>query len=262
MIPGKPWLCALAFVVAVPAMAQTAPGSLHASVEGAVQRPGGFDLPAGARLADAVLAAMPNRHAYPLGAALLRRDAALEQARTRAGLSHDLGALAALPDIDPQTAALIAGLRAWLDALPATGRVPALLEPRALEVDPAANRPLADGDRFVYPARPGTVRVVGAVAQPCELPQVPLRDARDYLDDCAPAKAADRDWLYAIQPDGRVQRLGIAAWNRSAPQPLAPGALVYVPLAERTLREVSPAFNREMAGFLATQHLPAAEAAP
>lgn len=248
----------LAIATSAPALGQ-AP-ALRATVEGAVQRPGVHEFPAGSRLADAVLAAMPDPRAYPLGAALLRREAEIAQTRARAGLLYDLQALQSHAQTADEVAAA-ARLRQWLAGLPVTGRVPNRLEPRALEADLRENRPLADGDRFLYPLRPDSIRVVGLVAQACELEHVPLRDAKAYLRDCPPAPVADRDWLYVIQPDGHVERLGISAWNRSASHPLAPGAVLYVPFSERELRDIDAGFNAALADFIATQPLPAAGAA-
>ncbi|WP_058835986.1 capsule biosynthesis GfcC family protein [Luteimonas abyssi] len=242
-----------------PALAESpaAPApALHVTVEGAVLQPGAHAFAPGARRADAVLAGMPDRRAYLLGAALLTRSALATQVRERAGLLHDLGMLeAAYPEV-----AGLARLHARIRALPATGRVPAMLEPRGLEVDPPANRPLHDGDRFVFPLRPRTVRLDGALEAACEVPHVALRDARAYLDTCPPLAQADRDWLYAIQPDGHVERLGTAPWNRSAAYPLAPGAVLYVPISEAAVRDVAPGVNAAMAAFLATQPLPGPDA--
>lgn len=253
---------ALASVGAAAGAQDAARSGQRVSVEGAVAHPGTRELPPSARFSDAVLAAAPTPGAYVLGASVLRRDALAAQTRARAGLLYDLQALADDPRSEPAAAALARRLQRWIEGLPATGRVTGRLEPRALEVDLDANRPLAEGDRFVYPSRPATVRIAGAVAQDCAPAHVPLRDARDYLRDCAPDAAADRDWLYAIQPDGHVERLGIAPWNRSAAYPLAPGAWLYVPLSERAVRRVAPDLNRALADFLATQPLPAAEHAP
>lgn len=237
-----------------------APGAsaqdLRVQVSGEVRRPGEHALPAGSRFADAVLAAGPTAQAYPLGAAVLRPTAEIEQRRLKAGLLHDLEVLTSFPGVAPAVAGRAGALRDWLDALPVTGRVRADLDPRRLETDQASNRRLAGGDRFVYPLRPSTVQVVGAVTAPCTLAHVPLRDAADYLRDCAPAAGADRELVYVIQPDGEVQRLGTALWNRSAPQALAPGAVLYVPLDERALGRLAPDFNQELARFLATQALP------
>jgi hypothetical protein len=65
-----------------------------------------------------------------------------------------------------------------------------------------------------------------------------------------------------IQPDGQVFRRGVALWNRSLPLPLAPGALVFVPLSARTAGAVDDTLNHDMADFLATQLLPGPEETP
>ncbi|MCD9028702.1 capsule biosynthesis GfcC family protein [Luteimonas sp. BDR2-5] len=221
------------------------------SVEGAVHTADTFTVPPGGRLSAAALAAAPTPEAYPTGAMLLRRQALQPQVRLKAGLAHDLAELQRDTD-DPALRAIAADLAAWLVTAPVTGRVRTELEPRRLEFMPEADFPAADGDRIVYPLRPATIRIVGAVVTPCELPHAPMRDARDYLARC-PTRAADRDWLYIVQPDGEVHRLGIASWNRSPPQALAPGAVLYVPLPERALRKLDGDFNAEFAAFLATQ---------
>ncbi len=256
----KRWSGLLLGLCMLAAQAQTANKPLHARIEGAVLHPGTYALPAKSRLADAVLAALPDHRTYPLGAALLREDAKLVQLRLKAGLLYDLDTLAKSPEAKPELQQFAMSQHAWLDALPVTGRVPALLEARALEITATANTPLHDGDVFVYPQRPDSVHIVGAVAHACEVPQIGLRDARDYLRSCPRNAFADADWLYAIQPDGHVEKLGIALWDRSAPYPLAPGAMLYVPLAEKHIAPIDADFNLQMAQFLATQHLPAAAA--
>lgn len=242
--------------------AQTAGAPLRAHVEGAVLHPGDYALSARARLSDAVLAGMPDHRAYPIGAALLREDAKPAQLRLKAGLLYDLDTLAKSTDAPPALQQFATQLHDWIDGLPVTGRVTALLEPRELEITDTANTPLHDGDVFVYPARPNDVHIVGAALQPCQVAQVGLRDARDYLRDCARNPFASQDWLYVIQPDGHVEKLGIALWNRSAPQSLAPGAVLYVPLAEKRIATIDPDFNAQLAQFISTQYLPAAEHAP
>jgi hypothetical protein len=233
-------------------------------VEGAVDHPGTLALKDGARLSDAALAAGVQPRAYLLGAAWLRPSLLAAQQRLKAGVLFDLDSLhlRALQRGDSALADTVGELRNELAALPVTGRAPALLAPRAVEADAAANRPLLPGDRLFYPLRPGTVRVVGAVQSPCTLPLRPLQDARRYLADCPHAADADRDWIYVVQPDGHVSRQGVALWNRSAPLSLAPGAVVYVPLAARATKAVDDTLNRDVADFLATQLLPGPETAP
>ncbi|WP_305805390.1 capsule biosynthesis GfcC family protein [Stenotrophomonas sp. YIM B06876] len=235
------------------ASAQPQASSLQVIVEGAVQAPGPQDFAPDARYATAVLAARPTADAYVLGAALLRREALVLQRRLKAGIEHDLQQLA----LNEATAGFANQLASVVDAMPVTGRVTALLDPRPLELSTAHNRLLADGDRFIYPRRPTTVQVMGAVGNTCVLAHKPLQQARDYLRHCNVLPLADRDWLYVIQPDGNVQRIGIALWNRGQElAALAPGATLYVPLAAKWLGEVDAGFNAQLASFIATQPLP------
>lgn len=245
--------CLLLLACSLPAAAR-----IEVTVSGAVQHAGTLSLPDDARLSDAALAAGVRRDAYPLGAAWLRPQDRTAQMRLKAGIEYDLGVLhrRALLRGDAESAAALAGLRAWIAGLPVTGRVPALLAPRVVEATPAENRPLAPGDALYYPTRPSGIRVVGAFAHPCRLAFRPLADARAYLAACAAGPLASRNWVWVIQPDGRVSKHGIAAWNLSAPEPLAPGALIYVPLAHKFAATVDDDLNRDVAHFLATQVLP------
>jgi len=238
------FLCLL--IAATCAQAQT----LRVQVDGAVRNAGIQTHGAGARLSAAVIAAMPTDEAYATGAVLTRRSAQQNQIRLKAGLLHDLGVLAA--SADPGVSAQADALADQVYALPVTGRVVTELSPRRLDISPAANLPLVDGDHVYFPRRPTQVRVVGAVVAPCAVPHAPIDDALTYLSQCL-VQGADRDWLFVVQPDGRVQKIGIALWNRSEPQALAPGATLYVPLPARQLRGLSGDFNAEFAEFLATQ---------
>jgi hypothetical protein len=174
---------------------------------------------------------------------------------------YDLDLLQAQARLDGNDAlaAAAAALARRLRALPVTGRATqSLLDLRPLEVS-GRNHLLADGDRIVFPPRPTHVRVVGAVKVPCARAFVSLRSADAYRRDCPANADADSDWLYVIQPDGDVQRRGVAAWNRDPPQPLAPGAIVFVPLRESALpKGLRGVLNPEIARFLATQVLPGA----
>lgn len=239
--------------------AHPADAVLTVQVSGRVAHAGSQPLPAGARLAEAVIAAQVSPEAYVLGAAWLRPRLRKPQARLKAAVLYELGVLQAQArlDGDASLAGLAERLQRQLRALPVTGRQPgAMLDPRPLEISDQ-NHLLADGDRIVYPSRPASVRVTGAVRADCVLPHVPLQDARRYLRGCAPAAGADPGWLYVIQPDGTVLRQGIAAWNRDPPLALAPGAVLYVPILERALpAAVRGDTNADIAAFLATQPLP------
>lgn len=240
--------------------------SLPVDVAGAVAHPGVLPLHAGARLADAVTAAQVDAAAYVLGAAWLRPDQRRAQLRLKAGLLYELQTIALQARVQRHAdlQVLAQRLRTQLAAMPVTGRqVTTTLEPHALQIDDAANLPLQSGDKLVYPWRPQTIRVLGAVEHDCQLPQVALRDARDYLAACPRSAAADADLLYVIQPDGQVFVQGVALWNRSDPLALAPGAVLYVPLDGRLITPAADdRFNADMAEFLATQNLPATGKTP
>ena len=234
-----------------------AASAVQVRVDGAVAHPGVRTLNDHARLSDAALAAQPSPQAYLLGAAWLRPALLESQQRLKAGIVFDLNNVQrqARAEGKPELADDAGAMANWIASLPVTGRQSALLDPRAVEATPAENHLLGAGDRLHYPLRPDTIRVVGAVRQPCTLPLVPLQDAHLYLADCAGSDEADPDSIQVIEPDGHVFEQGIALWNRSAPLALAPGAVIYVPLRERAIRSLAPTLNSDMATFVATQLL-------
>jgi hypothetical protein len=238
-------------------VSQPVPAQVTVTVTGTVARPGTYALPDQPRLADAARAAQVDPEAYVLGASWSQRAQVLSQQRERAGLLYELEVIRqqAVAAGDDAMVAASRSLRDWLQSLPLTGRrLVHTLDPAQLVVSDADNFPLDDGDQLSYPKRPVGVRVVGAVVHPCMLPQIGLKAARDYLAECAPSSAADKELLYVIQPDGHVSELGIALWNRSPPMVLAPGAIIYVPLDRHVIRSVADdVFNHELADFLATQ---------
>ncbi len=234
----------------------SAAAPIQVEVTGNVRNGGSQAIPAGTRLSVAALAAIPTEDAYLLGAALLRQSALQSQTRLKAGLLFDLETLAAQPE-SPDLAATARAMADSFTSLPVTGREPQMLDPRGLEVSREQDRPAEAGDRLIYPTRPATVQVTGAVTRPCMLPHSFSQDARAYRDACGVLRVASPDSLYVIQPDGHVQKVGIALWNRGEPAHLAPGAVVLVPLNDDKIKSVAPDINEEAARFLATQVLDA-----
>lgn len=231
-------------------------------VSGEVRSPGAVALAPGARLLDAVLAAQPDAQGYWLAAAWLRQPLIEPQTRLKAGVLFDLDSLHrdALASSRTSRASLAARLYREVLALPVTGRQRAVLDPVALETGFARNDRVSDGDRLIYPQRPRSVQVVGAVASPCTVEVHPLQQARDYLGSCPPLADAEADYLWVIQPDGRSRRLGIAPWNREDGFLPVPGSTLLVPIRNDDLDTPTPDLNRQLAEFLATQ--PLAEIAP
>jgi hypothetical protein len=254
-------LCStLPFFVAHEAAAQPVADTVEVTVEGAVKAPGVYPLPAGARLADALIAAMPMPDAYVTGASLLRESARAQQVRLKAGLLYDLKVLQ--QSQNEAASKLASSLSRQLTDLPATGRVVAELEPRLMQTRKSSNPVAMPSDIVRYPARPDTVRVMGALDQACELPHQPTADVTHYLAACPSNRVADKDVVHVIQPDGHVQIIGIALWNRADLQAVAPGGTIYVPIAATLMKDIDPEFNTQFAAFLATQPLPNPRVAP
>ena len=241
-----------------------ASGLSHAdvTVSGDVRSPGQFNIQAGARLLDAITAAQPNAESYWLGAAWLREPLLEEQRRLKVGVLFDLKVLqrGAILFEKPARAALANRLYEEVGQLPVTGRQVAVLDPVAVEVGFAPNDRIADGDRLLYPLRPDSVEVLGAVAKPCRLPYRAMQEARDYLRSCPASPDAEADYLWIIQPDGHTQRIGVALWTREEGHWPAAGSKILVPIKNDDLEPPTPELNQQLAEFLATQ--PVAEVAP
>jgi hypothetical protein len=248
---------ALAFAGA--AVASAADGQLAASTSGAVRQGGSAVYPVGSRLSALALAARVEPDAYLAGAAWLRPSLKEAQVRLKAGVVFELGVIRmdAISKGDDDLGLETAAFQSWITSLPVTGRRTSVaLDPDQLEVSPPDNWPLQDGDALFYPRRPSDVRIVGAVAQPCRVPQVGMQDARRYLAACSPSAAADPDMIFVIQPDGTVFPQNTAAWNRDKPRVVAPGAWIYVPFNRKRIAAITDGhFNDDAAAFISTQLL-------
>lgn len=242
-------------------LANAANASPTVTVEGDAAAPGQYPVTASTRLHDVLLPAQVSPKAYMLGASWLHIPLRKEQTRLKLGVLFDLATLErnALLDNRPVLAELANQLASKAKAMPVTGRRIAELDPVKVELNREHNPVLSPGDRLLYPARPGFVRVEGAVLAECELPFVPMQAARDYLDACPRHAEADLDELFVVQPDGRVQRQGIALWNRVEAPPPAPGARIFVPVRSAGLGDPTPDLNAEFATFMGTQPLEVAK---
>ena len=223
-------------------------------VEGAVESPGRYLWRDDLRLLDLTATARPTANAWPLGAALLRQSARQDQRKLKAGVLFDLhtARVNAGRIEDPSLTALLERQQQQVTRMAITGRIRAEMNPlkqRLLAYNPL----LEPGDHLVYATRPATIRVTGAVNEECVTAFVPAQPASAYLDSCPRHWAADRDYIYLIQPDSAVQRLGVAPWNSQTGW-LATGGIVYVPFQPALFGESGNDFNNEMAALLATQY--------
>lgn len=243
-------------------LASSALSQAAVTVTGDVLNGGSTPFVPGARLLDIVSQAQPNAESYWLAAAWLHQPLLEQQNRLKAGVLFDLKMLqrGALLKEQSKLAALAGRLFEEVSRLPVTGRRVAALDPVALEVGFARNYLLNDGDQLVYPARPNTVTVLGAVEQSCTLAYRAPLQAREYLESCLPLTDAEADYLWLIDPDGQVQRVGIAGWNREDGVFAVAGSRILVPVRNDDPDLPTPDLNEQLARFLATQ--PLAEVAP
>ncbi|MBO3277165.1 capsule biosynthesis GfcC family protein [Pseudomonas schmalbachii] len=247
----------LLMALAAALLCHAASASDQVEVRGDAKRPGLQTITPDTRLSTVFNAAQVNPESYWLGAAWLHQSLLKQQGRLKAGILFDLQLLKrkALLDDQPALAELLGRLHQQITDLPVTGRLPHLLDPVGVEVDSEQNALVGAGDVFIFSPRPNHVRVVGAVQADCTLAHIPLQAARLYLQQCAQRAEADGDWLYLIQPDGNVSRLGIALWNRQDSAPPAPGSTILVPIKAAGPDSPAPDLNQELAEFLATQPL-------
>ena len=238
------------------------PSQAAITVSGDVAKPGPVAFAPSIRLQDAINQAQPNPEGYWLAGAWLHTPLLEQQTRLKIGVLFDLKMLqrGALLNNNEALASLAGRLQGLVSQLPVTGRKVAVLDPIALEVGFARNYLLADGDQLVYPARTDSVKILGAVERPCTLLFQPQQEARDYLDSCPRLPQAEADFLWLINPDGRYQRVAIAAWNRQDGVYAVAGSTILVPVRNDNADSPTPDLNEQLAQFLATQ--PLAEVAP
>ncbi|MGP5276136.1 capsule biosynthesis GfcC family protein [Pseudomonas helleri] len=232
------------------------------TVTGDVLKPGDIAFTEGMRFQDAIDKAIPNPQSYWLAAAWLHQPLLEEQTRLKVGVLFDLKMLlrGSLLNNNPDLAALAERLIKDVDRRPVTGRKVAQLDPVAIEVGFARNYLLSDGDHLIYPVRPNSVTVVGAVKQKCTLPYQAMKETREYLASCPRLAEAETDFLWLINPNGTYRRIAIAAWNRQDGIYAAAGSTILVPVDNNNSDLPTPDLNEQLAQFLATQ--PLAEVAP
>jgi protein involved in polysaccharide export with SLBB domain len=143
-----------------------------------------------------------------------------------------------------------------LQSLQAMGRIVLSLQPGSNDIATIAGLSLEDQDRFLVPARPATINVLGAVYNPKSFVHVEKRRAADYLRQAGgPTRNADKDRAYIIQADGSVlpkQELH----SEFDKEELNPGDTIVMP--EQVLRTSRMALFRDWTQILFQMGLTAA----
>ena len=189
----------------------------------------------------------PAPDAYPLGTLWLTAEEKARQEGVYAELTASLSDLLKRGAISP---AAFTGLQKNLAAMPPTGRVPvAPAEPQWLAAYPRKDPLLQAGDQVAVPQRPNTLRVMADDGRVCEIPHREGLQALSYVQACF-GPEAHGSWAWVVQPDGRVQRVGLNLWNMAQQDQPAPGAWLWVPRRGSALPQ---AFSQRWAEWLATQ---------
>ncbi|MDD5181157.1 MAG: YjbH domain-containing protein, partial [Gallionellaceae bacterium] len=200
------------------------------------------------RLSGWLLEQTPSPDDYPLGLSWRVPGERASQNDLRFNLLKSLSGLD--PEVKAAPEALRA-LRGWLGALPVTGRaLVAVADARWLQVNPGRDPVILPDHSVILPKRPRTVTVVTASGKRCRVMHASSREAKAYIDICDPANSQRIDWAWMAQPDGRVQRFGVAAWNLESQDEPAPGAWIWAPQRDGGWPEN---LSYRLIAFLATQ---------
>ena len=179
------------------------------------------------RLSDWLLEQPATPDAYPLGLSWRVPEELSSQRLLFQSLSRELYAFGERSRIN---SGAVRRLQDWLRTLPVTGRVPvSIADARWLQANPVRDPVLQATHSVLLPSRPRTVTVVTERGERCRVDHLPGREAAAYAEACASPGQAGSDWAWIAQPDGRVQRYGIAAWNREGQDEPAPGAWIWAP---------------------------------
>lgn len=139
----------------------------------------------------------------------------------------------------------------WIKSLPVTGRIPLkVTDPRWLQGHPSEDPILENDHSLSLPTVPQSVTVIQGDGARCIVKHRSGNQALAYVSKCRNTSEGMVDRVWIVQPDGIVQAVNVASWNRESQDEPAPGAILWAP--ERTAGWSQP-FSALFAQFLATQ---------
>ncbi|MBP2298357.1 SLBB domain-containing protein [Azospirillum picis] len=199
-------------------------------MEGAVQRPGRYDIGRGETLSSLIARAGGLiADAYPAGAVLTRESERRREKEQFNRQADDLERGQALAGEKAENATLVRELTAQLRSARPLGRVVVEADPAVLRTHPELDPLLEPGDRIVIPKRPLTVAVAGEVLHPTSAQFISGKSAEDYLAEAGgPTRDADTGRSFLILPDGRARPLSLSSWNHRM-DGIPPGSVLVVP---------------------------------
>ncbi|WP_376959399.1 SLBB domain-containing protein [Azospirillum sp. A26] len=205
------------------------------AIEGAVRRPGRYDIGRGETLSSLIARAGGLiDDAYPAGAVLTRESERRREREQFQLQARELERTLALEvekgePVKAENVALARQLAAQLRAAEPLGRVVVEADPAVLRSRPALDPLLEPDDRIVIPKRPLTVAVSGEVLHPTAAQFVSGKGAEDYLNEAGgPTRDADTGRSFLVLPDGRARPLALSSWNHRV-DVIPPGSILVVP---------------------------------
>jgi polysaccharide export outer membrane protein len=109
-----------------------------------------------------------------------------------------------------------------------TGRIVLGQKPGSNDITPIAHMTLEDGDRFIVPAKPATINVMGAVYNPNALGYSENRQVKEYIAQTGGyTRSADNGHVYIIRADGSA--LPVKGTSSFEKMVLNPGDTIVVP---------------------------------
>lgn len=186
------------------------------------------------------------------GAVISEEQATATALRQQQALVARLAALSAEESGDD--AAAINTLRQQIQALKITGRQHITLDPDVVRVSERGNPPLQGNYTLWVGAQPTEVTLFGLLSRPGKQPFMPGRDVTHYLDGHNLLSGADRSYAWVVYPDGRIQKVPVAYWNKRHVEPM-PGSIIFVGLDDSVWSSEPDALNADILHTL-TQRIP------
>ncbi|WP_372396757.1 SLBB domain-containing protein [Azospirillum sp. HJ39] len=205
------------------------------AIEGAVRRPGRYDIGRGETLSSLIARAGGlMADAYPAGAVLTRESERRREKEQFQRQARELERTLALEvekgePVKAENVALARQIATQLRGAEPLGRVVVEADPAVLRTRPELDPLLEPDDRIVIPKRPLTVAVSGEVLHPTAAQFVSGKSAEDYLGEAGgPTRDADTGRSFLILPDGRARPLALSSWNHRV-DVIPPGSVLVVP---------------------------------
>lgn len=196
------------------------------------------------RLSEWLNTQQPKEDTYSLGLMWQTPEELQRQTKLYSSLQEDVKVLSQSKKLKVKESK---AFERMLEIIKPTGRVRTFAtEAKWLEASPQRDPMLRAGDSIHIPQRPNVVRVLTSDGAACELLHKEGLYVKDYVQACFPKSGS---WVWVVQPDARVQKLGVATWNTQLQDQPAPGAWIWLP----TNTALSDAFNERWATWLSYQ---------